>query len=204
MSVDEFDAIQEEAWEEFLDQIGSEAIDAYRLERLGAYYEENPRVAIPAVKALEEARKLQHAHPAAALVFAVIAIDVGFKNVLVGPIVYGMVHMEAAAGLIVNIVIQHRALDRFKEILEHIFKDETIVEKRHSIDLLSYKRQDSNKSLWEEIKIIQSIRNNVVHKGDDVTSEEASMAIEVATVFLYDLLKTVVNDLGCQIELDTE
>lgn len=197
MSMDLDEIMRDEAYGGFLEQVAKDAIENKIIERLGAYYDEHPHVVDPAFKALEEAKSLIPDHPSAALVFAAIAFEVGLIKSLIAPIIYGMVHMETAAVLIVDLILKNRGIDKFKEILENITQNPTIVEKNHKINPLKFKRNGSQKTLWEEMRYVYQRRNAVVHNSDNITQEEADTAIAVASSFLNNILKVVIEDLGC-------
>ena len=82
------------------DDLYGEIINKFTSERLQSFYLANPALAEPALKALEEARALRSHHPAAALLFAAIAIEVGLKATLLKPILHGMVSIDSARWLL--------------------------------------------------------------------------------------------------------
>src|SRR5216683_431359 len=57
------------------DHLYDEVIEQFTSERLQSFYRANPSLAENALRALEEARALEPRQPAAALVFAAIAIE---------------------------------------------------------------------------------------------------------------------------------
>jgi hypothetical protein len=120
MSIDEMEIMNEAALSDFIEDIETRSIKDYKLQRLYSYYQENPDVITPALLALEEAESLVPDHPSAAVVFSAIAIEVGIKKALIAPFVSGMIHVETAAELIVNLIMEHRQLEKFKEMLRHI------------------------------------------------------------------------------------
>src|SRR6266478_3910695 len=73
------------------DDLYGQVVDQFATERLQAYYVGHPNIAEPGLVALDEARSLLPAHPAAALVFGVAATEVGPKSAMLKPILHGVV-----------------------------------------------------------------------------------------------------------------
>ena len=86
----------EAQYEEYMDQLYEEhkeqAIQEFIDERLQSYYSDHRLLAKPAFDALTEAKNLVHANATAAFLFSAIAVEVGLKETLVKPIVFGLVH----------------------------------------------------------------------------------------------------------------
>src|SRR5262245_37086737 len=78
-----------------------QAIKEFTAERLQSYYLKHPDMAKTAIGMLEEATSLHKKHPNAAVVFAVSAIEITIKYLLMKPILNGLVHNEAVADLVV-------------------------------------------------------------------------------------------------------
>lgn len=166
-----------------------EALKEFTTERLQSYYLSNPEVVAAPRQALIESRNLLIDHPAPALVFATIAIEVGVKMVLLKPIVYGLVHDISAAGLITDLAIGHGG-DRYRDLLFHVLS------KFGGIDLKSFRRTGCKQSLWNEIDVILKRRNAIVHRAERATDEEAENSVYVASAIIEDLFPNVVVNLG--------
>jgi len=185
------DEARYEAWmDELYAEHSKQAIQEFTAERLRSFYLQNPLLATAPLNSLAESRALLAAHPTAALVFAVSAIEVGLTNVLLKPIVYGLIHSESAAGLITELTLGHKGLDRFRELLLQILLE------HGGIDLNSFKRQGSTRTLWEEIGKVQKWRNTILHRAESASNDEAMQAIEVASAILETLFPAVVTKLG--------
>lgn len=171
------------------DDLYGEVIEQFTSERLQSFYLTNPSVAENARVALQEARSLADLHPAAALVFAAIAIEVGLKTTLLKPILHGMVNMDSAAAVVAGLIPdQHN--DSFKKVLFGILKEVG------GVDLPAFKRPGCNQTLWEEIANIRSRRNEVMHAAGHVTVTDARHAIEIASTVLEVLFPRVLAELG--------
>ena len=154
---------EEAAYEQYMDDLyeehRKEAIEEFTSERLCSYYSENKLLAKPAFEALSEAKKLNELNPTAGLIFAAIAMEVGLKAMLLKPIVHGLVHAELVASLITDLTVSHAGMDRYKTLLLHVLQE------HGGVDLNTFKRSVSSKTLWEEINEIQKIRNAIIASG---------------------------------------
>src|SRR6266702_5013666 len=111
MSYDEQDRLAEEFEEMLYNQLGPQwaedhakeiyeqnydaAVEEFTNERLRSFYEKEPLVALSSVNALNYAKELLNSHPKAALVFAVSAIEMAWKDVLLRPMLHGLIHVES-------------------------------------------------------------------------------------------------------------
>lgn len=146
--------------QEYLDNFGHEVVEEFTTERLRSFYVTHPDVAEPAQEALRYAQSLMPAFSRAALIFAASSVELTLKTVLLGPIVFGLVHTEGLASLITDLTIQHAGMGRFQQILTQI------LDKFAGVDLRTHCRKGSARTLWQEMKEIQSARNAVIHCGD--------------------------------------
>jgi hypothetical protein len=171
------------------DDLYGEVINHFASERLQSYYAANPRVAERALWALDQARSLLLTHPAACLVLAVTAAEVGLKSGLLKPILHGLVHDEAIAVVIAELVPEQRN-DKFQRLLFGILKE------YGGIDFRTFKRLGVGPTLWEELQEAQSLRNSVVHRAEAVAPADAKKAVEVASVVVETLFPAVIAKLG--------
>lgn len=171
------------------DDLYGEVIDKFTSERLVSFYINNPRIAEAGIWALNEANAVFANHPSAALVVAAAATEVVLKATLLKPILHGLVHEEALAGFIVELVPEQRN-DKFKGILF------AILSVYGGIDFRTHKRGGIAQKLWDEIGTIHSLRNGVVHRAEPVDAAAAQHAIDVATALLYDVFPKVLTKLG--------
>jgi len=184
----------EAEYEEFMDRLYEEhkeqAIDEFTAELLQSYYRSNCLIAKPAFDALVEARNLMKTSITGAFVFSAIAMEVALKERLLKPIVHGLVHAGSVASLVTDLVMGHRSMDRYKDLLLQILRE------HGGVDLLSYKRSGSEKSIWDEIKRVQTKRNLIVDTAQVASEEEASLALNVAFTIMETLFPSVIRKMG--------
>ena len=184
----------EYAYEEYMAQLyeehKAEAIEAFIYDRLLSYYNENRLLAKPAFGVIKEAQNLLAINATAGFIFSAIAMEVGLKETLLKPIVFGLVHVASSASLVTNLVMAHRSMDRYKALLLQILRD------HGGVDLLSYKRRGSSKTIWEEIISVQTKRNLILHTAQTASSEEANLALAVASTIIGELFPAIVTKMG--------
>lgn len=184
MSYDESDA----AYDAYMDQlfretegqqIAADAIAGFQDELLQSYFVEHPTLLEPAVRQLNVARLLLcQRQPSAALVFAESAVEVGLKQALFKPIVYGLVHSAPAAVIIAELSLGHAALDCLKTLVLDILAGYA------GTDLRKYTFPGATKTLWEEIQDSQEARNAIPHRGKERSSTDADVALRSAPAVL--------------------
>lgn len=191
---DDYSDYERERWlDELYEEHKPQAIEDFTTDRLRSYYIANPDLARPSFDALLEARGLLATAPRSALVLASAAAEVGIKAAILRPVVVGLVHTEAIAGHIADLVIKQTGLDRFQELLF------ALLNHLASFDLTTYARQGARVTLWQEIQINISLRNRVLHRCAAVTLEEATLAAAVAGEVLEVLFLRTVEGLGCHL-----
>jgi hypothetical protein len=202
MSYDEHDAAYDAYMDELLkevretegQQIADDAISGFQDERLQSYFVAHPTLVEPAVRQHKVARLLSsQGHPSAALVFAASAVEVGLKQALLRPIVYGLVYSAPAAVIIAELSLGHAALDRFKTLLLDILAGYA------GTDLRTYTSPGAPKTLWEEIKDSQEGRNAILHRGEERSAADADVALRSASTVLDMLFPAVVKSIGFHI-----
>jgi len=175
---------------ELYEEHKAEAIDEFTAERLQSYYSDNKLLAQPAFHMLNEAKNLVKVNVTAGFVFGAVAMEVGLKETLLKPIVFGLVHIASSASLVTNLVMSHQSMDRYKELLLQILRD------HGGVDLQIYKRPSSTKTIWEEIKIVQTKRNHILHAAQTASLEEASLSLDVASTIMGELFPAVIIRMG--------
>ncbi|MCO5096680.1 MAG: hypothetical protein M9884_04315 [Rhodocyclaceae bacterium] len=198
MSYDEHDA----ALEEMYDRIGQElypehkaqAIEEFTAERLRSFYLKHPEVMRPALTAFKEAKALRESnHFSAALVFYVTSIELFLKSTLLKPVVYGLVHNDALADVIVQFALGQSGFDRYKSLLAKLFSDIA------NIELNDIKREGAVKPLLDEALDVQKIRNKIIHQGATCTESEANLARDVATLVFGRIVVQMFDTLGLDV-----
>jgi|SRR5579863_346120 len=210
----EYEADQEAAADEYYEQIGEEwaenhpellaerffaenyeeAVEQFTSERLQSYYLEQPELAVPALNALRYAQSLMPAFHQAALVFAVTATELAVKDVLLKPIISGLVHIEDLASLVADLTTKHSGMDRFQNLLTEILAQ------FGGVDLKVFKRPGATKGLWQEMNDVQKARNAVVHRGQTVDADVAVLSINVGNSLLNDIFPQVLSKLRLHLQ----
>ncbi|MFH1495779.1 MAG: hypothetical protein ABIG70_13415 [Pseudomonadota bacterium] len=188
------DIAREDWYAEIYDEISTEAITEFTFERLRSYYLKNPSLAKNVFSIYSEAKSLIDSSPTAALLLFTTAIEVGLKSTLLKPVIYGLVHNEFVAELVSELVVKNNGLDRFQKILALIMREYS------DIDIEEYKIQGHTRTIWEEITIIQKVRNTIAHRAEQATPEMAILAKEVAGVVIVEFLQGVLVDFGLQLQ----
>jgi hypothetical protein len=173
----------------FYEQLYDEIVGDFTDSRMRSFYVNEPEVAVPALRALADARSLRSQHSTAAFLFAVVAAEVGLRSVLLKPIIYGLVHSATAAALITELAIAHKDEGFIKVLLD-------LLATHGGVDPRTYRRSGSSKSLWEELRTVGRKRNRVVHQAESASAEEAELAIDVAACILENLFPAVASKLG--------
>lgn len=142
--------------QQFYEELNDEIVRDFTDGRLRSFYEEEPNAAAPAVVALEDAKRfLPLEEYTAAFAFGSIAVDVGLTSTLLRPIVHGLVHAEGAASLIAKLAIRHSDENLVKILLD-------LLAEHGGVDPRVYKREGSDRTLWEETKSVKVKRNRVI------------------------------------------
>ena len=175
----------EEHGHELYQEHYDEAVREFTAGRLKSYYVGHPGLAGPAISSLAEAKTLLPSHPRASLVIATTAIELAVKVVLLRPIVFGLVHIEDLAGLITDLTIQHTGMERFQNLMT------AILAQFGGVDLKSFRRTGSSKTLWKEMEEVQKVRNGATHRGESIPPAKADLAFAVATTLLDDIFPQV-------------
>lgn len=195
MSYDETDA----AWDEFYDKISEElypehkdqAITEFTKERLQSFYLKNPKVMRPAVDAIQEGKRLQeNGHHSASLVFFVSAIEILLKATLLKPVIYGLVHNEALAEIIVKNTLGQSGFSRYEGLLSKIFQEHA------GVKLSSVNRESSIKPLLTECKEMQDMRNKIIHQGSQCSTDEAELSKLVVAAVFESIVRPVLYSIG--------
>jgi len=175
--------------DELYERYYGEAVNEFTTARLKSFYVAHPELAQPALQSLAYAQSLVSLHPAAALVFATTAIELSIKVVLLQPIICGLVHIDTLAPLVAEQCTQPTGARRFRgfliEILTHF----------GGVNLREFKRQGSEKTLWQEVTTVQDGRNSVLHAFKPVDASTADLAITVAVTLLSDIFPQVLRKL---------
>lgn len=191
MSYDENDA----ARDAFYDQISNEAIDEFTADRLKSYYDDHFTTMQPALRTLHEAtRLLKNDHPSAAMVFAAAAVELLLKYTILQPLIYGLIHNENMANVIVNYTLGQTGFSRYDQLLKDLFQEVA------GVDITTVRRRTgAHKTLIEECKELSKQRNKIMHSGDTATREDATNACDVAQAVYWLFVAQMLTALGLYI-----
>jgi hypothetical protein len=194
MSYTEEDARWDELWDRMSEELYPEhkeqAIEEFTTERLQSFYLKNPDILAPGIRMYTEARELQENHPSASYVFATSAIELFLKSSLLKPVVYGLVHNEPLAEIIVKTALGSTGFERYKKLLSGLFSELI------GIDINKIKSIGSNKFLLQEASEVQAKRNNIIHQGIMVDNDDAKFAISVAYGVLHNIINPMLLCIG--------
>ena len=199
MSIDWYEAEQEEAYSAMMDSLAEElypehkeqAINEFIDDRLKSYYLDNNEIAVNAVSFIKKAKESVSLDPTTSLIYSSVATEVVLKLILLKPVVFGLVHTEALAELISSMLLKQNGVDRFKKLVFSIL--ESHIEFDDGIE--NYKREGSKIVLWNERAEIQKTRNDVMHKAQRCSTEQAESSYSVAVVF-FRLTELLINNIG--------
>lgn len=198
MSMELWEYQQEEAMaayheELYENELKERAVEEFTEERLKSFYVENPYILKKPTEFLNESKLIASYSSTASLLLSCSAIEVLIKLGILKPIIYGFVHNEVAAELIADSAIRQTGLDRFRELLAKLLMDVA------SIDIVQFRRVDASKTLWSERADVQKIRNNIAHKTEKCTAEDADLSITIAEAFLSQLIPQILISMNLEL-----
>lgn len=168
--------------EEELQRIAQEPVFRY-LATNGDAIEERVR------RCHEQAQSLNDAgHYGAALVRAATGMEVTIRFFLVRPLVQGAFLSDDWAQLISKKILKGRAADD-RDILPAILRN-------WNIDITSVKLSNGSQA-WEQIKKkVWPLRDEYLHKADDISHEDAKLSIDCLEALLSKLVNPLAQKLG--------
>ena len=185
------DAFYEEISQELYPEHKEQAIEEFTRERLRSFYIQHPDVMRPAVDALREGMALYEAeHHSAAVVFFASAIELLLKATLLRPVVYGLVHRDGLAEIIVDQTLGPAPFNRYQKLMAHLFVELA------GIDIKVVSRDSVSMPLLSECTEIQKLRNNIVHRGSQCTSEQAESGAKVSRAAYELIVVPMLRSLG--------
>lgn len=195
MSYDPQDAAFDEMYERISDELypvhKDQAVSEFTTERLQSFYLSHPMVMRPAIEALQEAKRLKsNGHSSASVVFCATTIELLLKATLLQPIVYGLVHSAGLADVIVKHALGQTGFDRYRTLLARLFQDMA------NLDFEKISRDGERTSLIDESQKIQSLRNDIIHKGQSCDAAAADHAFLVAGAVYDDIVVPLLASLG--------
>ena len=164
-------------------------LENFTASRLKEFYLDNPGVARPAYNAFAEARGLVKKHPRCAIILAVTAMEVCFRDAILTPILHGSFNSKASADIVVKVIVSSKNQKVTKALLQ-------ILANHTGLDLGNYERFGADKPLGNEIREVQELRNVIVHQAKSAAVSEADRAVRVAECLIQDVFNRVVGQLG--------
>ena len=135
----------------------------------------HPDVMRPAVDSLQEGKSLYELKQySASLIFFVSSIELFLKATVLKPIVYGLVHHESLAEIIVQHALGQPGFDRYEKLLT------TLISTFAELDLKEISRNDSSSKLLNECSELQKLRNKIIHQGAHCEEIDAEKARQVS------------------------
>lgn len=193
MYIDHMDDIYD-AYDDYISELYHEHIKEFKEELVASYFTGNPYLAKPAFDALTNAQyfnaliaeKPNEPFFTAGFIFSAVAIELCMKDLIFRPFVHGIVHADFAANLIVKLVMNDNNKNTQKGLHE-------IISEMGEVDLKSYKRPGSVKTIYEEIREVRSKRNSVLHAGEKVSLEDFNLSIAVASTMIQEIFPKIVH-----------
>lgn len=193
MSMTEHEAAMEDFYdrmsEEFYPDHKEQAIDEFIEERMQSYYLTNPNIIQPAFDCYHHANKLLQVSPQCALIMYTTSIELFLKSVLLKPVLYGMIHNENIANMIVDSTTGQTGFSRYNKLLNSLCLHAA------NINLNEIKGME-DKPILKEAEDVQKIRNRVVHQGYMSTTEEMGKAKNIASLILTEVVEPVLNNMN--------
>jgi len=187
----------EAAMEDFYDRISDEfypehkeqAIDEFIDERMHSYYLANPNIIQAPFDCYHHANDLLQVSPQCALLMYTTAIELFLKSVLLKPVLYGMVHNENIASMIMESSTGQTGFSRYNKLLNSLCL--------HAADIkLNEIKGMENKPNLTEAEEVQKIRNRVIHQGYFATVQEMGKAKNIASLILTEVVEPVLKNMN--------
>lgn len=129
-------------------------------------------------------------HHSAAVVFFATTIELLLKATLLQPIVYGLVHNDGLADIIVKHAVGQTGFDRYRNILSRLFQELA------NLDIASVSRDGVSVALIDESRRVQDLRNDIIHKGHTCAASDADTAFAVAGAVFEKMVVDVLWSIG--------
>jgi hypothetical protein len=179
---DLIDGLRREWEDEYADVYRKEGESNFINRRLASYFVQNPDMAARAKKRCQDARALLDVNSDASVVLAYSATEVGFKNLLLRPIIHGFVNSDHVADLVSTaIVSSNREEKRLRGFLSVLFRNMT------RVNLEAIEIGGQKQALWRHIEIVQKTRNTILHTAESAGRQDAEYAVALASLVVEEL-----------------
>lgn len=193
MSYDENDAAMDAFYDRMSEELYPEhkeqAIDEFIEERMQSYYLKNPAVIQVPIDCYHHANDLMEASPSCALVMYTAAIELFLKSVLLKPVLYGMIHNETIANMVVDSTTNQSGFSRYNKLLSNLCLHAAGTQ-------LNEIKGINGQPILVEAEEVQKIRNLVVHQGYMASTEEMGKARNIANLILIKVVEPVLNNMN--------
>ena len=176
--------------EDFIEELKEGLRSDFDLERLQSYYfAEGKGLLRPPRDALKRSQSLLSIDPTASFVFAVAAIELVIRSVLLKPMVFGLVHEKVAEELADRILRQSRGTDG------HSLLDVMLAEFA-GFNIRTYTRPGAKSNLLKEVQKVSRARDLILHQGLVAERHHAELAIGIADDLFHSVLPRVLTSIG--------
>ncbi|EKO3432562.1 hypothetical protein NTH35_004180 [Vibrio fluvialis] len=168
----------------------------YSTDLVKEYYLGTPLLANNVRNTVRAMVTVQDVEPLSSLVMAMTSLEVLTKNIILRPFMTGMLHNGSLAEFITKQVLSQNGLDRFNNLLYWI-----IDEHLEGCDASDIKFISGKKTIWQTRSELQKIRNEVIHKANSCSDQDAQNAYDLFKQF--DILTTrLLSSLGIGYSMD--
>lgn len=152
----------------------------YSIDLVRNYYLDNPLLGKNVLNSVRSMLTVIDVNPMSVVVMAMTSIEVLTKNVLLKPFLMGMLHNGRLADLVTKQLLHQNGLDRFNTLLYWLLDEHIYEGAQKSSDI---KMNDDKQTIWQARSDLQKIRNGIIHKAEECTSDDAVKAVELFTHF---------------------
>ncbi len=103
---------------------------------------------------------------------------------------YGLVHNDALANLVVEHTLGQTGFEQYKGLLSRIVLDVA------EVNVAAVKRPGTDVPLLQEAAEMQKLRNRVLHQGAACTTEQMNLAKAIVSTAFDDIVNPVLISLG--------
>ena len=171
-------------------EISKQAIEDLQTERLQSFYKDHKDLALGPIYMAKEARSVLEHSPRAALIFATGSIEIGFKAIILRPIIFGLVHEESLASLITEMFVKNTRQDGVLKVADQV------LQKYASINLQEIILPNHKKSYWSEMGEAQDLRNGILHRADVCSKEDAECIVELSDYLWDSMFLKIIKSIG--------
>ncbi|MFH1479979.1 MAG: hypothetical protein ABIG67_01810 [Pseudomonadota bacterium] len=187
----EFEQGMDELYKEFRRQYE----DEYVFEQIHNYYKDNPDIPKATLNYYHEAQShFSQEYYTTAFLLTTISIEVGIKVIILKPILFSLAFDKTAGELLYDSTFKRKSVPEIPNLYYQILQDIA------GFDFKNYVRVGETKTLWEELKKIQKLRNEVIHQAKNVSPKDALQTISIARSIHEEVIPNILDSLHFHIE----